>query len=386
MKKRLKTLFSIITAVFIVCSAATFTSCGDNEEKSEIYRNILINDFENAWEYSSVLMGNYLGKITANSDIEYVSRGEKSAKVDVGDSKIFSGSPYVYQTFNHRFGDYTSFAEVKMLSVDVYNACSEPKNVYVSLDFSSGENSKTRYSIDPGKWTTVYYTNYREYMISETCNGAYLYFDAIESGVNTFYLDNLRIYQTDSPYKKLNPKLEENEICSFDRYEQIGMLKTLTDGGSVDTEMTAEKTATGNGSALKIYAGHGVAVYPQSYNYPGISLSETILSLVPFEEYGANDYLCFDIYSDNRVKITDLFLILTNNLGVRYFDYMFGEQVIPEKWTTIRVPVSQINDGVPIEEGFATTTRIEIVWGEFIGEDRVFYLDNFRMETEGESK
>ena len=326
-------------------------------------------------------MGNYLGKITTNSDAKFVTSGEKSAKIEVGNSKIFSGSPYLYQTLDHRFGNYTSFSVVKLLSVDIYNACPESKNVYISLDFSVGESAKTRYEIGPQKWTTLYYTNYREYMPSEICNGIYVRFDAVESGVNTFYVDNLRIYRTDSEYKKVNPKLAENEICSFDRYEQIGLLTTITDGGSVDTEMTTENTSTGSGCALKIYAGHGVAVYPQSYNYPGIGLAETILALVPFGSYGANDYLCFDIYSDNGKKITDLFLILTNKLGVRYFDYMFGDQVVPERWTTIRIPVSKINEGVPAEEGFSATSKIELVWGEFVGEDRVFYLDNFRMET-----
>lgn len=385
MKKRSKTIFSILTAFFVTFSVASFSACGGNEKESSAYRNVLINDYEKPWEYSSMLMGNYLGVITENSDARYVTRGEKSAKVDVGNSKIFSGRPYVYQTFSHRFGDYTTFSVVKMLSVEVYNACTETKNVYLSLDFASGENSVTRYSLPSEKWTTIYYTNYREYMSSDKCYGAYVYFDATENGVNTFYLDNFRLYQTDSTYEKINPKLDENEICSFDRYEQIGLLSTNTDGGSVDTEMTSENTSTGTGSALKIYAGHGVAVYPQSYNYPGIGLSERILSLVPFKDYDSDDYLCFDIYSANSMKITDLFLVLTNNLGVRYFDYMFGEQVIPETWTTIRVPVSEINGALPAEEGFASTTKIEILWGEFVGEDRVFYLDNFRMET-GENK
>lgn len=385
MKKRLKTIFSILTTLCVACSVASFSACGESKRESSVYRDVLINDYETPWEYSSMLMGNYLGVITENNDGRYITKGEKSAKVEVGNSKIFSGRPYVYQTFSHRFGDYTSFSVVKMLGVDVYNACAETKNLYVSLDYASGENAVTKYALPSEKWTTVYYTNYREYMTSDKCNGAYVYFDATEDGVNTFYLDNFRLYRTDSTYEKINPKLEENEICSFDRYEQIGLLTTVTDGGSIDTEMTSENTSTGKGNALKIYAGHGVAVYPQSYNYPGIGLSERILSLVQFKNYDSDDYLCFDFYSANAIKITDLFLVLTNDLGVRYFDYMFGGQVIPEKWTTIRIPVSEINGRLPIEEGFASTAKIEVLWGEFVGEDRVFYLDNFRMET-GENK
>ena len=380
MKKRFLKLFSWIMAFASVCS---LVACGDTEAKSRLYTDVLINDFEVSQEYDACLMGNYLGKITINSNADYVTNGAHSAKVDVGNSKVFMGNPYIYQSLVLKKGDFTSFADVKMVSVDVYNASEMEKSVYLSLNFTSNQTAKVKYTLAPQSWTTVYHVNHREYMQSTKCEGVYIYFENATDGVNTYYLDNLHLYRTELGYTKLQLKLGKDEVYSFDRYEQTGLLTTVTDGGSVDVEMTTEHTATGEGGALKIMAGHGSAVYPLSYNYPGVTLSPRVLSLFPFEEYTDEDYLCFDIYSDNEMKINDLFLVLTNDFDVRYFDYMFGELVLPKTWTTIRVSVAQINALVPEEEGFSTTSTIQLLWGEFVGQDRVFYLDNFRMERGG---
>lgn len=112
--------------------------------------------------------------------------------------------------------------------------------------------------------------------------------------------------------------------------------------------------------------------------YPGITLEREMTKLFPWEQYKDTDRLCFDVFSPAENGIGSLFFSMYAD-SQRYFNARI--ETIPGEWLTVSFSVAQLNENIGVTGGFSKTEQLFIRWGENIIGDRVFYLDNIRMEV-----
>ena len=97
--------------------------------------------------------------------------------------------------------------------------------------------------------------------------------------------------------------------------------------------------------------------------------------------YDDADVLSFDVYVPEENGLNRIWFSLYNSQEIRYY---VSDAIMLEtgKWQTLSFRVKELNGQTENANlyGFSDTSRIVVRWGEFVGEDKVIYFDNFRME------
>ena len=116
--------------------------------------------------------------------------------------------------------------------------------------------------------------------------------------------------------------------------------------------------------------------------WPGIEINQTILEMFDFSNYDDSDEFCFDVYSPKENGLDYVWVTFRNSQNWEVFKDGPARVLTKGQWQTIRISVGEINATAerPEDYGFIDTARIMVRWGEFVGEDRVAYFNNFRME------
>lgn len=385
MKRLFCILLSLIAAFAAsACSDPAAADAGTAETVG------LVNGFEGQTDLDTVMLYGALGRVTVNDDAAYVREGAASARVTVSASPYKDAIPYLYQALalEKKEKNFTDFSRTQAVSVDVYNAGSAPSRVALQLVYPSGAGKRVWTTVQPG-WTTVQLTVQREYIPKATdsadselpVNGVRIVFERGEAD-GVYYLDALKVYFTDRPYTPILMTLGENEICSFDESWQTE-LAVGSDGGlealAPVLEQVSDVTADGIGSALRIEAPPGTGSYTSTQRWPGVSLCQKMLTLVPWTLYPGSARFCFDVYAPEADGVDEIWLSLYSG-STRYF----VSDTIPVRrgvWQTVSYTVSDINAQLKsTASNFASTTEIVVRWGEQTGAVRYLYLDNFRME------
>ena len=383
-----KKICFILTAITMLCCS---TSCNllKKEEKVNVLQKVVVNDFENSADMAKLLIGNKLGKVQIQKNADYVKSGNSSAKVSVVGNPSF-GAPYMYQTFKLEGNEeYSDFSKNVKMTLWVYNDDVVEHNLQAEYKFDSGSLGKTEVSLGSKEWTLLTYEVDRQYlpMNSEgeysSCVGVYFYFDISQNSESyDLYFDELSLYRTDKGFNKSVMYLDEHEICSFDHAYQHSLLSTTDDyldlaGKLSISQDYAQKEKDFN---LKVDAPAGSTPFQNGGGWPGIEVNQTILKLFDFSLYDDTDEFCFDVYSPKENGLD--YLWVTFRDGFEREIYKGTENALTKgEWQTIRISVAEINANVARKEfGFVSTSRIMVRWGEFVGNDRVAYFDNFRME------
>lgn len=121
----------------------------------------MLNDFEDyGTGVEPLLLLNYFGKVSLNTDKEYVKSGERSLKaVPEGCSSEGRYSPILKQPLRiEKSGKgYRDVSRFKMVSTQIYNASDDAVSMKMQMQFFDGYQTNTQtYTLQKG-WNTVVY-------------------------------------------------------------------------------------------------------------------------------------------------------------------------------------------------------------------------------------
>lgn len=392
MKKRLGILLTAITILPLATACVGGgTNGADNAENADTLQKIVVNDFENSADMGMLLIGNKLGKVSLQENADYVKAGGRSAKLSVTGQASF-GTPYLYQTFDiPDREEYSDFTKNVKMTLWVYNDDAEVHSLRAEYRFAAGTLGSTEIELGAKEWTMLNYEIDRQYLPFDangdyySCLGVYFYFDISASGsAYDLYFDELSLYRTEKGFNKSVMFLDEHEICSFDHAYQHSLLTVTDDYFDLQASLSisqdyAERDRDFN---LKVSAPAGSTPFLNGGGWPGIEINQTILEMFDFSNYDDSDEFCFDVYSPKENGLDYVWVTFRNSQNWEVFKDGPARVLTKGQWQTIRISVGEINATAerPEEYGFIDTARIMVRWGEFVGEDRVAYFNNFRME------
>lgn len=381
MKKRIIYIYICLIMV-VTFSVFAFTGCQREDLTPLNERDIILYDFEQ-WgpDFQLIRIFPGFGRVTVNTDMEYVKSGNQSARIDPISITGNLKSTMLFITSSEVFDfDYSDFLYAEFVRMDVYNAQSENKTLKAGLVgkisniISFDKVSEEIFDLKSG-WNTIYLP-VDAFMIWLTSNditnlqGIYLEFETYEAVKITdstprYYIDNIRIVKGNTPAQtEFSPDILElgvNEIADFENSWQ-GLLVTSSYISEVVRASDYGLTAPSGNNVLRLMIpGTNDGTWRTV-----LSLSETLMKLALDKltpEQRENAYFCYDVYNNfggiiNMVTIYSGGLQTTNNT-------VYG------RWHTYEYKLSDIGwDG-------SGTVYIDAV---DIGFNREFFFDNFRIE------
>ncbi len=396
--KKIKKLLSVLMSLTLLAAATAAAGCTEEtptDPDAALKEDVLLQDFE-AWvpDLQLARIFNSFGKISLNADKQYVSHGEKSARLDPLGSPGSGAFPMVYfptqsTVFNFNHSD---FSYVDYLSFDLYNANAEEKTVkagFVSKITSITSVNKVgerELTLQPG-WNYCR-LEFNPSIVAITADiksvqGVYFSFENAHSVDVTedtpkYYLDNVRLIKKEEKNPdKVELPLNKGEIVDFERlYQQYtvyndnpGILEVV---GASDYGLEAP---SGEKILRVVLSGTNTGYWKQ------FTLSEKLLARA-FEVIGMDQtlakraYICFESYNNTNATV---------NLPLDYTVGTSGKSVLsttnntaPKRWTTYEYKLSKVldaNSGILENPGAMT-----INYKDDSAEDREFFFDNFRIE------
>ncbi len=414
--------FSILILTLIMCFLSFSSLIGCNNDSSD--NSIVLYDFEDVGRnLYQIEMHTRFGKVSINNDAKYVKEGKTSYKLQPMGYFGTSVKPVlVFPTFSGDYDySYIDFTKYESVVFDLYSAQSENTTIDVGLTFSKYEfnNKKSwftggveqTFTIEPG-WNTIEYKILHDY-VNLRADIEYVYgisvaFDNSSSmyieDSEVFYIDNIKLEKLDVEYKpNTNFNLEcdeENgifEVAYFENSNQKHFFYQTNDEYRwlfADTDVYAPEIEGANGNAFKVktrrqngssdttFATMLIAkdVMVQAYNNAKANASEG--------EY--EYYLCFDAYNEAKTPyyLWWNFFGSTNELStlIKNWDRI---TINPGEWTRFEYNLSKIqvvtgknSNNIDIKEPYLENIGSpRLFWETYEDEvDRVFLLDNFRIE------
>ena len=394
-KKILSVALSVFAAFSLVgCGSSSDGESANTQSKAGMLERICVNDFESTTDYSPLRVDGIVrvyktlngqkkmgGKTEETGVQAFEGAGCAEVLLKKEDDRVVS--PMVYQPFNlEAKEDYSDFSYVSKISFCIYNAQEEQENVNLKFSFAGGATVFKQYSLQPKQWNEIVYENYREYMPNVMCEGVWFMFGGSDEHDSRFYMDDIALYKTQKGYNVVTMELDEHEVCSFDKVYQtkfVSVMTAATKASLAPTMSASSFTKTGKGASLYVEAPAGEELWQTSNNWPGIELYSPMLKLVNWADYDENDKLCFDVYSPVENGMDQIWFNLYNSAGTRVWK-KDGSSLPKGKWVTLSYTVGEISKTYGKQDSFDDLSHIRILWGEFLGADRAFYVDNFRME------
>lgn len=227
MKKTTVKILSCLIAVMVVTGCV---GCGKKPPTVPEINDITLVNFE-TWEpdFQLCRISSAFGKISINTDKQYVKTGERSARIDpVGDGWMY------YPTYSELYEfDYTDFSYINSVRVEMYNAQEEDKTVHVGLvtelmgiDRFNQANEES-FLLKPG-WNTIDLLVDPNIicMIADITEiqGVYFKYERLDRHSVTedtprYYIDSITLKKRDTPHStQSNIEFGENEIMDFEQF------------------------------------------------------------------------------------------------------------------------------------------------------------------------
>lgn len=248
----IKKFLAIILSVTILFCTVNFIGCGKTEENQEepavLVNEVLYDGFEK-WDsdMSRILLINDFGKVSFNTDEQFVKFGEGSAKLEPRGGTHSTLKPVMLlpmQSEMYEY-DYTDYTKVKALSFWLYNAQDEIKTVGIALaseKIVAGQwydkldrTNAVSYTLNSG-WNYIEYDLQPQYLsthptFKQDCV-RYLclefdYVNPLKYAAPVYYLDDVRLHYSENAVtgKEISLKFDgENgvwEISDFEEKEQV---------------------------------------------------------------------------------------------------------------------------------------------------------------------
>ena len=162
-------------------------------------------------------------KAAVNTDKQYVTEGETSAKFTFKGSNATFSSFKVWSNTNY-FGS-SDFSRAQAITVEVFNPSETSRKVWLSFTTSKEGLMKsfqvypeTEYELKPGyNLVALVIDRASANFLCDMEHVSYINFRFINDGSTyDLYMDNLRVHFTDEQIEKLEKTYEENELLFFD--------------------------------------------------------------------------------------------------------------------------------------------------------------------------
>ena len=398
MRKFIAVLATILLAFSAVGCSTKDKNDGGNESVGATPTNpvVTLNGFESNMDLNTISANGVLGKIQINKDTNFLTEGKQSAKVTVTSKPWQTRTPSLFQATEIKYKEenYTDFGKVKHVLFDIYNAENTEKKIGVQLAYtlggdvsrfwvSAGSVAKF-YTLQPNAWTTVRFDVPREYIPTakdadgNTINkviGINLEFERPKDADENFYIDNFRLYRSQTSFNAIEMTLQTDEICSFD---SLWQMETLTSFGDIapSLNLVGNITSTGQGTALRMDLPSG-----EKAGSCGFYLGSSVISQVDWDSYDDNDELCFDVYVPETGGCGNFSIRMTGNGTWIVDDYYYS---LPRgEWITFRYSVARINGGLHAQGDrvFRNMNNFGIYTSLRPSEEiATIYVDNIRME------
>ena len=298
-----------------------------------------------------------------------------------------------FPTYPKRFErDKTDFSKVKKITAWIYsmqeNASVEVGLVASIASVASAERVQQKsYELAPGWNQLVYDVDLNILNIAydiTLIQGISFAFQNVGSrdleDAPVFYLDDVIIVEaTEKVTLEDIVELKPYEICDFERLYQDYVVSPAVDNPLCmpDIERTGEENGikpTSGGKMLKLVTHPGEK---EQASWPRITIPEKIMQKAfgaLTEEEKSVGKVQFDIY--NASSYPKIFYPEFYSAGGKDWQ-AYNVVAEPGKWVTFSVPFSKLNSRIVEMPGY-----LKVAWGEYVGENQTFYLDNFRISAE----
>lgn len=411
MKKRICAI--VLLGVVLLSSVVAKDTISNAKEKEKTEQESIksfeqITELDNWRDIYACKFTTYFGRANLNKKSDYITQGKGSMKFQVYGDFLPNGgiNPEIEIALSDE--KYTDISRIRSISFDIFNETGKKSRVGVSLAIDNMNTVYEYFDLEEGKnQITVEYN-------AKGMSGGYdltkgeslcLKFDKAkndkEGKKNVYYLDNVAMNMSLIAPKPYEITFDEGELCSYDKNYQefvttVGGISTTTDYPIVEVNKDRAYCMDMKGRSLKVTLPSASGAVTGNTK---IELLNSIWEHYDWTQLGKeNKELVFDVYNDNSISIQGTFTIWPEHLSDAY-RWSQSFTMAPREWTTVRVPISEWNklsrDGgevagakhEPLKEEKEWLMSSEqyrtpfIVFRKFVGEDRVLYFDNFRIEN-----
>ena len=389
MKQIMKKFLASILACS--CMVSLFACNNDKEETPTENKNpneVLFADFE-TWipDFQMCRISMNFGKVSLNSDKQYVNEGKHSARIDpVGNGWMY------FSTYSEMYEyDYTDFTRLDCIRMEMYNPQTTDQKVSVglvsnpyALDQFTRAGGK-EFTLKPG-WNTLDY--YIEPMLVNVVadlsdiRGIYMIFDPlflyeITDETPRYYLDNIRFrYKETAHTVESDFEFAENEIMNFEKFYESNFY--MNDFG-IDMKIVKPgdygvSDASGSKALRIVFPGTASGAWKNYFQIMGAYMKKSPLGSLTNEEFN-NAYFCWDMYNGATS---------TYNLVAAFYDETgknwYKEPTYPEpgQWKTIRIKLTDIATVMPGWREAIGNFTLDVLDNQ--NTDRELIVDNFRLE------
>ena len=389
-KKIIATLLSIVT---VAALGACDKQSNGEEAGDDAYQNVVLCDFEN-WEdgFQLTRATSSFGRITLNTDADYVRYGSGSAKIEA-QTVPFMYLPLMSELFGYNYED---FSHTDGISFSVYNANETQKKLKVGLisDIQSSSVytriAEVDMTLQPG-WNDLVYNVDRGLVKLcgnvEQVKAVYFQFEKGEFGyINeiaapVYYLDRIELLRTEESFGAYVLGFDQYEICDFERSWHRFMIQF---DGDADIEIVNASeyglTAPSGKRVLRVlYKGGGTGKWYNLTLEKSMIQASWLTKLTT--EQAQKAYVCADIYNNydgtkNSINNTLMFKFANGKTAKN-----FGpNQTKYGQWLHVEVPLADVlkeNPNLLTEPG---AIAFSIADGD---KDtlREFFYDNLHIEV-----
>ena len=375
---------ALLLSVLAIMSSVFSTACDNKTEESGMLIHGF-NSYEAACDYT---YEEWFGRAEINTDKAYVTEGEGSLKVyPMADFDKPTEYPYIGVNAMGKDVETRDFSAFEKISLDVYNPNEVAVEVGICLQVNAVELVSTRlqsYKIPPKTWITIYYSlkngaaKYAFNELKDVASVMIAFKDKRTSLTDEYkpvYVDNLRGYigETSKTSVEVNEKgvfLDFENSMETDLFDYLFTTKYscyMADGA---VNMDKRFVSSGDKSFQ-------VTLRPDFLDYRdyvGVKLYEPLLSPI----VAGKKTLTFDVFNacatDQTLNIEWKIGNVTSKSGDK------GNNIpactVPANgWTTYMIQADNLNALKKLIIEFPTEFTQSNV-----GQNKVFYLDNFKVE------
>ncbi len=383
----------IVSIMLSVLCALLGAACGKNDRDKAVADAVLIGGFESIAELKTFLYTDEFHKAELNTDENYVTQGEASAKFTLRGTSAGVDPRFDLWLDTKYAGGKTDFGDVKSLTVDVFNPSDTEREF--TLSFTTRKQGAVRatyvpktYKLKKGKNKIIYAID--RAVAKDVCymdNAEYVTFEFESSRDEPYvlYVDNLMAHITDEEIKSVTKIYKENELLFFDDYSDRFAVSTNTlraqpsEAPTISICRDPRFIKSGSGSLQVTLA--VTPSRPGMDDAPGITVSGDAVERVDFSKYSK---VAFSVMGDAPETIS--------NVSVEFYDvndvnynmichlqniYNWSQEIPSFKWHTMTADIKTMADA-----GLDMTKikKINLYYGnKETGDPYSLYFDDFTL-------
>lgn len=415
----MKKILSLLLAGLTCIAPLSIVGCNSDGDKTAAQESkVVLADFEEWSNFSTLALYGRFGRITRNADENYVRNGIYSAKLQPVGGRLNTTQPYFVmpvksEKFNYNYSDFTYYEEV---SAYLYNASDEA--IVMTFGLAASYNASTASKLvgenivlAPKTWTRASYLVDWDFLsiASDPTSISGIYFQFPDSGVEypddapTIYLDDVVLTKAKtqgsaSGNLDLDKTDTKTEICDFEKiWQKYAYTTSVTEDCGTVSVVSAEDygiTASSGEKILRVVRNNSGA---GGFNVgiPGQLFKAAGMHEVPEEEW-ASTYFCFDMWN-NSSKYAEYHSIWAYKEGgnnqnpkqwrensegeYEWVGYWTWPRPTYGRWTTYKISLWELSQGFGDKAYVVMPDGFQMTFADYgHGEEWEMFLDNFRLE------